>query len=81
VDLSVIDQGQFLSPCSPLLRLAGADEEVVDGDVDEFDEEAHGAHDQEAHARRLQDSHVLCKQVGREGGEDAWQMVRKVRTR
>ena len=34
-------------------------DDVVDGDEDEFDEVANGAHDQEANDAGLQDFHVL----------------------
>ncbi len=40
-------------------RARSGKDDVVDGDKDEFDEVANGAHDQEANDAGLQDFHVL----------------------
>ncbi len=49
--------------CQVWSSLDAAEQDVVDGDVDELDEEADEAHDQEPHARGIGYPGKLCTKV------------------
>lgn len=52
------------SPSPKRIRLDTSQEDVVDGDVDELDEETDEAHDQEPHACGIGNSGEFCNKMG-----------------